>query len=65
MFQSPNCGILVPHLQDFLDPIKQWFSAINIKKTQSLMKKGKTKKEALDIHNEIKNITSSDKTFEL
>jgi hypothetical protein len=55
----------MPHLQDFLDPIKQWFSAINIKKTQSLMKKRKTKKEALDIHNEIKNITSSDETFEL
>jgi hypothetical protein len=36
-----------------------------VKKTQSLIRKGKTKEEALDIHNEIKIITSSDETFKL
>jgi hypothetical protein len=36
-----------------------------VKKTQSERKKGKTHEEALDIHNEIKIITSQDATFEL
>jgi hypothetical protein len=40
-------------------------SVINIKKTQSPMKKAKTKEEALDIYNKIKIIRSSDETFEL
>jgi hypothetical protein len=40
--------------QEFLDAIKQRFAAIDVKKTQSLMKRGKTPEEALDIHNEIK-----------
>jgi hypothetical protein len=51
--------------QEFLDAIKHRFAAIDIKKTQSLMKKGKTPEEALDIHNEIKIITSDDSTFAL
>ena len=45
-------------LQSFLDAILQHFSAIGVKKTQSERKKGKTHKEALDIYNEIKIITS-------
>ena len=36
-----------------------------MKKTQSLLKRGKTAEEALDIHNEIKIITSADETFKL
>jgi hypothetical protein len=36
-----------------------------VKKTQSERKKGKTHEEALDIHNEIKIITSQDAMFEL
>jgi hypothetical protein len=36
-----------------------------VKKTQRIMKQGKTCKEALDIHNEIKIITSNDSTFAL
>jgi hypothetical protein len=51
--------------QEFLDAIKHCFVAIDIKKIQSLMKKGKTPEEALDIHNEIKIITSDDSTFAL
>jgi hypothetical protein len=45
--------------------IKHHFSAINVKKTQSLVKKGMTHEEALDIHNKIKIITSDDSTFAL
>jgi hypothetical protein len=45
------------------DAIKQRFSAINVKKNQSLVKRGKTPEEALDIHNEITIITSNDSTF--
>jgi hypothetical protein len=48
-----------------LDAIRQLFSAIDVKKTQSERKKGKTHEEALDIHNEIKIITSQDAMFEL
>jgi hypothetical protein len=48
-----------------LDAIRQRFSAIDVKKTQSERKKGKTHEEALDIHNEIKIITSQDAMFEL
>ena len=51
--------------QEFLDAIKHRFAAINVKKTQSLLKKGKTPKEALDMHNKIKIITSNDSTFAL
>jgi hypothetical protein len=51
--------------QEFLDAIKHRFAAIDIKKTQSLMKKRKTPEEVLDIHNEIKIITSDDSTFSL
>ena len=51
--------------QEFLDAIKYRFATIDVKKTQSLIKKGKTPKEALDIHNEIKIITSDDSTFAL
>jgi hypothetical protein len=36
-----------------------------MKKTQTERKKGKSYEEALDIHNEIKIITSQDETFEL
>jgi hypothetical protein len=39
--------------------------AIDVKKTQTEKKKGKSHEEALDIHNEIKIITSQDETFEL
>jgi hypothetical protein len=49
--------------QEFLDAIKQRFATIDVKKTQSHMKRGKTPEEALDIHNEIKIITSDDSTF--
>jgi hypothetical protein len=52
-------------LQEFLDAVKHRFAAIDVQKTQSLMKKGKTLEEALDIHNEIKIITSDDSTFAL
>jgi hypothetical protein len=48
-----------------LDAIRQHFLAIDVKKTQSERKKGKTQEEALDIHNEIEIITSEDATFEL
>ena len=51
--------------QEFLDAIKHRFAAIDVKKTQSLLKKGKTHEEVLDIHNEIKIITSDDSTFAL
>jgi hypothetical protein len=51
--------------QEFVDEIKHRFSAINVKKTQSLVKRGKTHEEALDIHNKIKIITSDDSTFAL
>jgi hypothetical protein len=51
--------------QEFLDAIKQHFAAIDVKKTSSLVKRGKTPEEALDIHNEIKIITSDDSTFAL
>ena len=51
--------------QEFVDVIKQYFSVIYIKKTQSLVKRGKTHKEVLDIHNEIKIITFNDSTFPL
>ena len=51
--------------QEFVDAIKHLFAAIDVKKTQSLLKKGKTPEEALDIHNEIKIITSDDSTFAL
>jgi hypothetical protein len=51
--------------QEFLNAIKHRFAAIDVKKTQSLLKKGKTSEEALDIHNEIKIITSDDSTFAL
>ena len=37
--------------QEFIDAIKHYFSAIEIKKTQSLVKRGKIHKEVLDIHN--------------
>jgi FMN phosphatase YigB (HAD superfamily) len=33
---------------------QEFLAAIDVKKTQSLMKRGKTPEEALDIHNEIK-----------
>jgi hypothetical protein len=36
-----------------------------MKKTQTERKKEKSHEEALDIHNEIKIITSQDETFEL
>jgi hypothetical protein len=49
--------------QEFLDAIKHRFAALDVKKTQSLMKRGKTPEEALDIYNEIKIITSDDSTF--
>jgi hypothetical protein len=48
-----------------LDAIKQRFSTIDVKKTHSIMKKGKTQEEVLDIHNEIKIITLEDSTFKL
>jgi hypothetical protein len=51
--------------QEFLDTIKQRFAAIDVKKTQSLVKRRKTPEEALDIYNEIKFITSDDSTFAL
>jgi CRISPR/Cas system CSM-associated protein Csm2 small subunit len=51
--------------QEFLDAIKQHFAAIEVKKTQSLLKRGKTPEEALDIHKEIKIITFDDSTFVL
>ena len=51
--------------QEFLDAIRHHFVAINVKKTQSLLKKEKTPKEALDIHNEVKIITSNDSIFYL
>ena len=51
--------------QEFVDAVKRRFAAIDVKKTQSLVKKGKTPEEALDIHNEIKIITSDDSTFAL
>jgi hypothetical protein len=51
--------------QEFLDAIKQHFAAIDVKKTQSLLKRGKTPEEALDIHNKIKIITFDDSTFAL
>jgi hypothetical protein len=44
-------------LKDFLDTIKQRFYAIDVKKSQSIMKEGKTCKVSLDIYNEIKIIT--------
>ena len=52
-------------IQEFVDAVKHHFAAINVKKTQSLLKKGKIPEEALDIHNEIKIITSDDSTFAL
>jgi CRISPR/Cas system CSM-associated protein Csm2 small subunit len=52
-------------LQEFFDAIKQRFAAIDVKRTQSLVKRGKTPEEALDIHNEIKIIISDDSTFAL
>jgi hypothetical protein len=51
--------------QEFLDAIKQCFAAIDVKRTQSLIKRGKTPEAALDVHNEIKIITSDDSTFAL
>ena len=45
--------------------MKYCFAAIDVQKTQSLMKKGKTLEEALDIYNEIKIITFDDLTFAL
>ena len=50
-------------IQEFVDAVKHRFAAIDVKKTQSLLKKGKTREEALDIHNKIKIITSDDSTF--
>jgi hypothetical protein len=52
-------------MQEFLDAIRQRFSIIDVKKTASLKKKGRTHNEALDIHNKVKIITSSDSTFSL
>ena len=52
-------------IQEFVDVVKHRFAAIDVKKTQSLLKKGKTLEQALDIHNEIKIITSDDSTFAL
>jgi hypothetical protein len=49
--------------QEFVDAIKHRFSVINVKKMQSLVKRGKVHKEVLDIHNKIKIITSNDSTF--
>jgi hypothetical protein len=51
--------------QEFVDAIKHPFSAIDVKTTQSLVKRGKTHEETLDIHNKIKIITSNDSTFAL
>ena len=53
--------------QEFLNAIQQRFSLIDMKRNQQKTKKGarKGKKPLLDLHNEIKIITSSDKTFEL
>ena len=51
--------------QKFLDAIKHCFTGIDVKKIQSLLKKGKTPEEALDIYNKIKIITSDDSTFSL
>jgi hypothetical protein len=51
--------------QEFVDAINHRFYAINVKKTQSLVKTRKTHKEALDIHKKIKIITSDDSTFAL
>jgi hypothetical protein len=59
------CTIHSETNQEFVDAIKQCFSTIDVKKTQSLVKRGKTPEEALDIHNEIKIITSDDSTFAL
>ena len=52
-------------IQKFVDAVKQHFTAIDVKKTQSLLKKGKTLKKALDIHDVIKIITSDDSLFAL
>ena len=51
--------------QEFVDAIKHCFYAINVKKTQSLVKTRKTHKEALNIHKTIKIMTSNDSTFSL
>ena len=51
--------------QEFPDAVKHSFAAIDVKKTQSLLKKEKTPEEALDIHNKIKIITSDDLTYAL
>ena len=52
-------------IQEFIDAVKHHFVAINVKKTQSLLKKGKSLEKALDIYNEIKIITFDDSTFAL
>jgi hypothetical protein len=59
------CTIHSETNEEFVDAIKQCFSAIDVKKTQSLVKRGKTIKEALNIHNKIKIITSDDLAFAL
>jgi hypothetical protein len=49
--------------QEFIDAIKHRFYAIDV--TQSLVKRGKTHEEALEIQNKIKIITFADSTFTL
>ena len=53
--------------QEFLNTIQQRFSLIDVKRNQQETRKGarKGKEPLLDLHNEIKIITSSDQTFEL
>ena len=53
--------------QEFLNAIQQRFSLIDVKRNQQETRKGaqKGKEPLLDLHNEIKIITSSDETFEL
>ena len=53
--------------QEFLNAIQQRFSLINVRRNQQETRKGarKEKKPLLDLHNEIKIISSSNETFEL
>ena len=49
--------------QEFVYAVQQRFALIDVAKTQAVERKGK--EPALDLHNEIKIITSSDETFAL
>ena len=54
-------------LQDFVNAVQQWFVLIDVKKNQRDTRKEtkKGKELVLDLHNEIKIITSSEEVFSL